>query len=41
MTITGGEGAEINGDVLDLGGLNTGPINYTRPRRATLPAGRA
>ena len=29
MTITGGEGAEINGDVLDLGGLNTGPINYT------------
>lgn len=29
MTITGGEGAETAGDVLDLGGLNAGQVNYT------------
>jgi hypothetical protein len=29
MTITGGEGAETAGDVLDLGGLNSGAVTYT------------
>jgi Ca2+-binding RTX toxin-like protein len=29
MTITGGEGAEAGGDVLDLNGLNAGAVNYT------------
>jgi hypothetical protein len=29
ITITGGEGAETDGDVLDLGGLNTGAVTYT------------
>lgn len=29
MTITGGEGAETGGDVLDLNGLNNGAVNFT------------
>ncbi|PWK61163.1 Hint domain-containing protein [Roseicyclus mahoneyensis] len=29
MTITGGEGGETLGDVLDLNGLNAGPVTYT------------
>ena len=29
MTITGGEGAETGGDVLDLNGLNAGAVTYT------------
>ncbi len=29
ITITGGEGAESGGDVLDLNGLNAGPVTYT------------
>ena len=29
MTITGGEGAESGGDVLNLNGLNAGAVNYT------------